>query len=335
MSFIDHKYVGLISNRLQRFTRVNQKTYNFRCPLCGDSKRNTHKTRGYIYQKKDHFLYYCHNCNASMSFGNFLKTQDVQLHTEYLQERYMEKNNAVEKKEPDITSFKRPVFQTNSPLKSLKKLSSLDPAHPALRYVNRRKIPAKFHYKLYFAPKFKSWINSVIPGKFKGEEGDEARLIIPLIDKKNHCFGVQGRSFKPDGIRYITIMFDEDNPKIFGLDSVDHDKTVYVVEGPIDSMFIDNAIAMAGSDLPFSYFKDFQKEKIVFVYDNEPRNKQIVKRMEKVVSEGYNIVIWPDGLEQKDINDMVLAGINPTKLIKENTVGGLEATMKLSMWSKV
>lgn len=335
MTLIDHKYVGLLSNRLQRFTRVNPKTYNFRCPLCGDSKRNSYKTRGYIYQKKDHLLYYCHNCNASMIFGNFLKNIDHELHKEYIQEKFMEKNNVVDRKEPDITSFKRPVFQTDSPLKVLKKISALDPDHPARRYVDKRKISTKWHYKLYYAPKFKAWINSVIPGKFKGEEGDEPRLIIPLIDEKNHCFGIQGRSFKPDGIRYITIMFEEDNPKIFGLDTVDRDKTIYVVEGPIDSLFLDNAIAMAGSDLPFSYFKNFQKEKIVFIYDNEPRNKQIVKRMEKVVEEGYNIVIWPDNLEYKDINDMVLAKVNVSDMIKFNTVNGLEATMKMAQWSKV
>lgn len=335
MFILEHKYVGLLSNRLDRFTRVNQKTYTFRCPICGDSKRNTYKTRGYIYQKQDRMLFYCHNCGASMSFGNFLKTVDHTLHNEYMQERFMERQGNVQKKEPDITSFKKPVFQTNSPLKTLKKISSLEELHPAKRYVVKRKIPPRFHHKLYFCSKFKAWINSIIPGKFKGEEGDEPRLIIPLIDKKNHVFGVQGRSFKPDGIRYITIMFDENNPKVFGLDDLDMDKPTYVVEGPIDSMFLENAIAMAGSDLPFHYFEDFKKENLVFVYDNEPRNKQIVKRMEDVIERGYNIVIWPDTIELKDVNDMVLAGLNPMAIIKQNTCNGLTAMMKLTQWKKI
>ena len=335
MFILEHKYVGLLSNRLERFTRVNQKTYTFRCPICGDSKRNSYKTRGYIYQKQDRMLYFCHNCGASMSFGNFLKTIDHTLHNEYMQERFMEKQGNVQKKEPDITSFKKPVFQTNSPLKTLKKISGLEELHPAKRYVVKRKIPPRFHHKLYFCPKFKAWINTVIPGKFKGEEGDEPRLIIPLIDKKNNVFGVQGRSFKPDGIRYITIMFDENNPKVFGLDDIDYDKPVYVVEGPIDSMFLENAIAMAGSDLPFHYFDEFRKETLTFVYDNEPRNKQIVKRMEDVIERGYNIVLWPEDMEQKDINDMVLAGLNPMSIIKQNTYSGLGAMMKLTQWKKI
>ena len=150
MSIIDHKYVGFLSNRLPLFKRVNNKTYNFRCPLCGDSKRNTHKTRGYIYQKKDHLLYYCHNCGASMSFANFLKSVDVQLHTEYLQEKFMEKNNAVDKKEPDITSFKKPVFQTNSPLRVLKKISELDHDHPANKLAHYAKEATDIEYQFPF-----------------------------------------------------------------------------------------------------------------------------------------------------------------------------------------
>ena len=335
MLIIDHKYVSLLSNRLQRFTKVNNKTYNFRCPICGDSKRNTYKTRGYIYEKKDHLLYFCHNCGASMSFGNFLKGQDPTLFQEYLQEKFIEKRADQPKAAPDITTIVWPKYRLDSPLKTLKKISVLDHDHPAKRYVVKRKIPTTFHHKLFFCPKFKKWINENIPGKFKDEDHDEPRLIIPLIDGNGHCFGIQGRGFKPDGIRYITIMFEEDSPKVFGLDTLNRDKPIYVLEGPIDSMFVENAIAMAGSDLPFHYFKDFNKEGLTFVYDNEPRNKQIVERMAKVIENGYNIVIWPDGLEQKDINDMVLAGVDHMSLIKHNTYKGLSAVARLSQWKKV
>ena len=327
MLFIDHKYTQLLSNRLERFTRVNQKTYNFRCPICGDSKKNTYKSRGYIYEKKDYLLYFCHNCGASMSFGNFLKQFDQQLYNEYNQEKYLNKED--KEKEPDITKFQPPKFRTDSPLRTLKKISQLDADHPAKRYVDKRKIPSKYHYKLCFCPKFKQWINSIVPGKFNGDAVDEARLIIPFIDKDDTCFGIQGRSFKPDGLRYITIMFDETKPKIFGLDTVDMSKTVYVLEGPIDSMFIDNSIAMAGADVSYDIPNG------VFVYDNEPRNDQIVKRMEKAINKGYNIVIWPDSLKIKDVNDMVMEGVDPMPLIKENTYSGLQAKMRLSQWKKI
>lgn len=274
-------------------------------------------------------MFYCHNCLASMSFGKFLKQIDQQLWEEYNQEKFIERNGNTAPQQPDITKIVWPKYRLESPLRFLKKISSLDPEHPAKRYVVKRKIPPQFHYKLFFAPKFKSWVNNIIPGKFK-EGDDEARLVIPFLDKEGNCFGVQGRSFKPDGIRYITIIFDNDKPKVFGLDDCDFSKPVYVLEGPIDSMFVPNAIAMAGADVDYSVLPN----NATFIYDNEPRNQQIVKRMEKVINLGYNVVIWPDDVMTKDINDMVLVGIDPLKIIRENTYTGLSAKMRVVQWKK-
>jgi transcription elongation factor Elf1 len=332
MLLIDHKYVGFISNRLERFTRLNPKTYNFRCPLCGDSKRNSYKTRGYIYEKKDRMLYFCHNCGTSTTFGNFLKQQDANLYTEYVQEKYLDKQADTEISTPDITKIVYPPYRFNSPLRDLKKISQLDHNHPAKKYVMMRKLPAKTHHKLFYAPRFKAWINSIIPRKFEVEDGDEPRLIIPFIDKDGYCYGIQGRSFRKTGIRYITIMFDEDKPKLFGLDTVDFDKPVFVVEGPLDSLFVENCIAMAGSDVSVDLIPS---NNITFVYDNEPRNLQIVSKMEKVIKAGHGIVIWPDGIVQKDINDMVLDGINAQKLISSNIYKNLGAEMKLMQWKRI
>lgn len=274
-------------------------------------------------------MFYCHNCLASMSFGKFLKQIDQQLWEEYNQEKFIEKNSNTAPQTPDITKVVWPKYRLESPLRFLKKISSLDPEHPAKRYVVKRKIPPHFHYKLFYAPKFKAWVNNIIPGKFKDGE-DEARLIIPFLDKEGNCFGVQGRSFKPDGIRYITIIFDENKPKVFGLDDCDFSKPVYVLEGPIDSMFVPNALAMAGADVSL----DILPHNATFIYDNEPRNTQIVKRMEKVIESGYNIVIWPGNIQTKDINDMVMIGIDPVKVIRENTFNGLEAKMRIVQWKK-
>lgn len=338
MIYIDNKYIGLVSARLPLFKRRND-TYNFRCPLCGDSQTNKHKTRGYLYKKTDSMLYYCHNCHASMSFGNFLKAIDPELHKGYVQEKFIEKNGVQEIKKPDITRFERPKYLIDSPLRTLKKVSQLDWDHPVKKYVNKRLIPSKFHAKLFFVPKFKKWVNTIIPDKFKSVDEDEPRLIIPFIDKDDNCFGVQGRSFKPDGIRYITIIFDDTKPKIFGLDDVDFKKTVYITEGPIDSMFLPNAIAMAGSDgvRVIDEVAGEYKSNIVFVYDNEPRNKDICKIMDKVIDLGYNVVFWPDHVQQKDINDMVLAGIKPVdikQIIDNNTYVDLKAKLKMATWRK-
>ena len=337
MLYIDHKFVNLLSNRLDRFKRSSPTLYNFRCPICGDSQKNKHKTRGYIFEKQNKLIFHCHNCNASMIFGKFLEWIDPQLFKEYKTEKYLEKQ-VQQPAKPDITKIERPRYLKGSPLRSLKKISQLPHDHPAKLYVVHRRIPPKVQYKLFYCPRFKQWVNSFIPEKFSTEGGDEPRLILPFLDKEGECFGFQGRSFKKDGIRYITIILDDSKPKIFGLDTVDFTKTFYIVEGPIDSLFLDNAVAMAGADLGIDKIcgQDLALQNCVYVYDNEPRNVQIVKKMEQIVNRGYNIVIWPSSIEGvKDINDMVLEGYDPKGMVKEFQFKGLEARLKFVEWKKV
>ena len=337
MLYIDHKFVNLLSNRLDRFKRSSPTLYNFRCPICGDSQKNKHKTRGYIFEKQNKLIFHCHNCNASMIFGKFLEWIDPQLFKEYKTEKYLEKQ-VQQPAKPDITKIERPRYLKGSPLRSLKKISQLPHDHPAKLYVVHRRIPPEVQYKLFYCPRFKQWVNSFIPEKFSTEDGDEPRLILPFLDKEGECFGFQGRSFKKDGIRYITIILDNSKPKIFGLDTIDFTKTFYIVEGPIDSLFLDNAVAMAGADLGIDKIcgQDLALQNCVYVYDNEPRNVQIVKKMEQIVNRGYNIVIWPSSIEGvKDINDMVLEGYDPKGMVKEFQFKGLEARLKFVEWKKV
>lgn len=341
MDWLDQKYIGLISNRVERFKRVNSTTFNFRCPLCGDSKTNKFKTRGYIVEKPVvGTLYYCHNCHESISLLNFLRRIDDQLAEDYKREKFIDKN--VEKPEQkeekkDISKVTVPTFMKgDSPLKKLKKISQLDPEHPVKKYVQKRQIPSNFHYKLFYAPKFKEWVNTIIPEKFNLETGDEPRLVIPFLDRNGNLFGFQGRGFKKDGIRYITIMIDDTKPKVYGLDTIDERGRVTVVEGPIDSMFLPNCVAMAGSAINLEdVFPDKPKNEIVVVMDNEPRNKDIVKRIDKYIDEGYNVCIWPEEVHQKDINDMVLEGLDPEWIILQNTKSGLIAKAALSQWKRI
>lgn len=338
MDWIDQKYVGLISNRVERFKRVNSTTYNLRCPICGDSKTHKFKARGYIVEKPTvGTLYYCHNCHASMTLGNFLNNVDSTLAEEYKRDKYLDKHKPAPTPKVDITKIKTPTFMRgDSPLKSLKKISQLDPEHPVKKYVVKRRIPSQLHYKLFYAPKFKSWVNTIIPNKFEESNDDEPRLIIPFLDEQKRLFGFQGRGFKKDGIRYITIMMDPETPKIFGLDTVNRAGRIFVVEGPIDSMFLPNCVAMAGADVKLKdVFPNTPNDQFIIVMDNEPRNKQIVDRIDKYIDMGYNVCIWPELIEEKDINDMVLAGIDPYKIIMENTKVGLMAKAALTQWKRV
>jgi len=340
MDWIDQKYINLLSGRLERFKRLRNNSFNFRCNVCGDSQKDKSKTRGYILEKpKVGTIFFCHNCHESWSFGRFLKFTDVALHDEYSREKFLERNTALnEPQKPDISKFERPKFMSDSMFKGQKKISQLEHDHPAKKYVVNRRIPTKNHHKLFYIPKFKSWVNTIIPHKFEMEEGsiDEPRLVIPFLDKDGSCFGFQGRSFRKTGLRYITIMLDENKPKVYGLDTLDARGTVFVVEGPIDSMFLPNCVAMAGSSVGLSdVFPNKDKREIIVVYDNEPRNKEIVGMIDKKIDEGYNVVIWPDRIESKDINDMVMNGLDPEQLVRENAVCGLQAKMALNMWKRV
>jgi predicted RNA-binding Zn-ribbon protein involved in translation (DUF1610 family) len=322
MDFVDVKYINLISSRLQKFKKVKNNLYNFRCPLCGDSQRNKNKARGYLYQVKNNTNFKCHNCGANISFNNFLKQLDTTIHKQYTFEKFKEgntgRNFTVE--EPKF-HFDAPKFK---PKLDLPKAS--ENPNAKLYLENRKLNPDKF----YYSDRFKEWTNS-LQSTFDSTENDEPRIIIPLF-YQNTLVGFQGRALGPNKIKYITIMLNDDAPKIYGLDEVKKDQTVYITEGPFDSTFIRNAIALCGAD------GDVDKWGIrnpVWIYDNEPRNAEIHSRISRVIDNGERVVIWPSTIREKDINEMILSGLNVQSVIESNTYSGLEAKLKFTTWKKI
>ena len=333
MSFIDEKYISLVSSRLQKFTKKKTGLYNFRCNYCGDSERQKSKARGYLYQIKNDYNYKCHNCGVTRTLTNFLKDLDTVLYDQYVMERY--KNGLTGKKsntpEPEF-KFEVPIFKKKS--FNLPTILELNKEHLARVYLEKRQIPEKFLNQLYYCEKFKEWTNTQ-KETFKSVQYDEPRIIIPLI-KDGEIFGYQGRSLnKSSKVKYITIILDDNQPKIFGWDNVDWKKTIYIVEGPFDSMFLNNSIAMVGADMDYMFFIQNYDCEFVFVYDNEKRNKEMISRVEKTIDMKFPIVIWPQDLKCKDINDMILAGLDVEKIIKDNTFMGLVAKAKLIGWKRV
>jgi hypothetical protein len=335
MSYIEKKYIGLVASRLEKFCEKGPDNYNFRCPYCGDSQRTKNKARGYLYAIKDTFNYKCHNCGKSSSFKTFIKDIDSSLHDQYVIEKFKHSKN---QKIGLVPESKIQLKET--PKKQLKKffdlptISELNKEHFARQYVEQRKIPENKFNDLYFCEKFKVWTNSQ-KQTFKSIQYDEPRIIIPLTYNKK-IFGFQGRSLsKKPKLKYITIILDNSYPKIYGLDFIDWSKSVYVVEGPLDSMFIENSIAMVGADLNVNVIPNYEKTDYIFVYDNEKRNKEIVNRIEKTIDDGDMVVIWPDDLKEKDINDMILSGIPVMEMLKDRTYKGLQAKAKFIGWKRV
>lgn len=325
MDLVDSKFVSLLSPRLEKFSRKKADLYNFRCPICGDSSKNRSKTRGYLYVVKNNTNYKCHNCGASMSFNNFLKQLDPILHKQYIMEKFKEGHTGKCYPTPNPKfEFRKPVFKKKTKINLPK--AAENPA--AKEYLEKRKLnPEKF----YYAESFKEWANTLTKA-FDSTDYDDSRIVIPLYTKEGNLFGFQGRALGPSKVKYITIMLQEDHPKVYGLEKIDPNKTVYVVEGPFDSTFIPNAIAMCGADVSLD---SLGLKDLVYVYDNEPRNREICSRIEKVIDQGKKLVIFPSRVEQKDINDMVLAGLNVQSMLESNTYSALTARIKFNEWKRL
>ena len=327
---IDNQFVFNISAQLDQFKKKNKGTYNFRCPYCGDSQKYKNKARGYFFTSKGDLVYKCHNCGVGRSFGNFLKEQFPLVHDQYVMEKYKAgltgKHRSVPKPE---FHFDKPTFKRRI---HLEPLSSLNNSHLALAYVMGRGLPLDKLDQLYYCPNFKVWTNG-LKHTFKSTKHDEERIIIPLNDKDGNLMGFQGRAFHhPTQMRYITVMLEKDAPKIYGLDKINDKEPIFIVEGPFDSLFLGNSVAMAGSDLdPRSFgWSDY-----IWVYDNEPRNREIINRIENTIDRGDKVVIWPKSIDEKDINDMFNSGIDPQSVIESNIYQGLQAKLQLNNWKKI
>ena len=329
-SYIDLKYINELSARLSQFKKKGDYLYNFRCPHCGDSKKSKTKARAYFYRVKNDMFFKCHNCGEGQSLTNFLKFIDTKKYEQYLLERY--KGSAPSTPQPKFDDFK-PVFKESDILDGLQCVSDLNEDHPVVQYVVNRKIPEKYFSKLFLCDKFMTFVNKVKPNTFPHVKGEHPRLIIPFYDSEEKIFAFQGRAFGKEQPKYLTIKLDESKQKVYGLERVNLQEPIYIVEGPIDSLFIDNCLAAAGADLTLRV----EPSNVTYIFDNEPRNKEIIKRMYDVIEKDYNIVIWPNELQLKDVNDMVVSGMSKAKvqtIISTNTFSKLEALTKLSYYKK-
>lgn len=333
--WIDRKYAGLLSARLDRFEIKQHQPYlaNFRCPVCGDSKKNKWKARGFLFTKKGGLFFKCHNCNHSSSLGSLIKQLDPNMYKQYVMERYAESGHRTQSHANVATvfDFAQPTFKQKSILDEL-----FEPVTdtPAQEYLQQRFIPKDKWSMLYYvddASKLEQ-----LDEKYQDRIiGNDQRLVLPFYDAQGELVGVSARALGDSKLRYITVRINENHPMIFNLDKVDMQRTIYVTEGPIDSLFVDNAIAVGNSDLK-SISNVLPKENVVLVFDNQPRNQQLVNVMQTAIDQDYSMVIWPSSIEQKDINEMVIDGVTDIQsIIDKNTYRGLKLALRFNSWKKV
>jgi hypothetical protein len=336
MLFIDTKYITTVGFYLRNFKKKKDNLYNCSCPLCGDSEKKKAKARGYFYQKNSSMFYKCHNCGAGLSIGNFLKECFPAQYDQYVLEKY-KSNTEIKKDTIEKLDVVKKIQLCEFKTSYAKKLSELDDNHYAKKYAISRKIPRSVFNRIFFTEDFSELVDDVFPNMYENLQKNDPRLVIPFFSSDKKIIGMQGRSFGADKkLRYITIRANKDIDLIYGLDCFDRNKTGYVVEGPIDSLFIPNCISPANSDL-VSVSHKLNLQNLVLIYDNEPRNREIVNLIKSAIDNGNNVCIWPKDVREKDINDMILNGKTKEEIlsiIHNRTFSGLKAQLEFSQWKK-
>jgi transcription elongation factor Elf1 len=339
---IDSKFVRLLSSRLRNFKQKKDYLWNFSCPFCGDSKKNLSKARGYVFAKGNNLFYGCHNCGEGTNVANLVKQVDPSLHQEYTLERYKEGKSNTSNFKATTLNISPPRFDKLAKQKVFEHsewCDKLPSGHFCLTYLQKRQIPQEYYSKLLFTSKYKQFIDVLVPNHGK-QLIDDARLIIPFYDVYNNLIAVSGRALENSDktLRYITIRtVDSDSKLVYGMDKVDLNQTVKIVEGPIDSLFLSNCLASGDANLNLTA-KNISADDKILIFDNEPRNKEIVKLMQDAIKSDSYVVIWPDTIQAKDINEMVMSGISNDeieKIISSNSFKGLRAQMKFVSWKKV
>lgn len=342
----EEHYIRLLAAQLKGFKKT-ASSYNFKCPLCGDSKRNKSKQRGYLYSRNGEWFFHCHNGCPGRHFKWFLKHINPVLYQDYVLDNF-NRLDSKEKPEP----IKKAVPVAEQFFKKLPKISSLSPLHPVKQFIVARQIPTDFHHQLFFCKTFKAFTNQLIPDKFEEGLKDESRIVIP-ITRNGNIVGFQGRAIGKSDAKYITIVLDEEfSPLIFNYDNVNWNEKHYIFEGVFDSIFVPNSLAVCGSGLLRAVQRlNKPKNNSVLCFDNEPRNVANIDQMKKAVLSGFRICVMPDTHKFKDVNDYVLSvvgkqefvqterikalGHEIKRLIDKNTYYGLNAELKLAEWSKV
>lgn len=335
--WLDEKYLRFLSPQLERFTQKQAHTYNFRCPLCGDSDRIQSKTRGYVYAKGQQLMFKCHNCSIALPFVALLRRMSRHLYDQYLLEKLKDERpveRAPEREVPAIQEIKRgaelPILTLFS--------SSTHALHDVYLYAKNRGLNDDALARLSATNKAYSWLLPLV-GEDKAKKVADGLnyLVLPMCLPDGTWYGAQLRMASRK--EYITFRWSHEPLKVFGLNAVDPQRSVYIVEGPVDALCLPNAIAACGSDLIGAWqhveqmCPEFRQAERIYVWDNEPRNKEVVRHLRDAIRLREKVVIWPKSFP-KDINDAVLEGIEVESLVRTRTFSGLMSELEFESWKK-
>ena len=344
--YIDIKYARLLGSRLKNFKQVRGNTFAF-SHSCEDFTRSKIKTRGSIYVIKDSLNFHCYHCGASSRFSTLLRQEDPNLYDEYRMETFKE-SHVNSRNDSIVIRDSQPVAEQeivqNTPQKpssaldsDIVLLSGLKSNHPVMKYVESRCIPTEFYDRIGFVPDFRDFAIKY-DGQFKKSKHTHPRLVFPYYDTDDSIICYSCRAFGKEQPKYIKLAVDNSKQKLYGIWRLDYSKPIYVVEGQIDSLFIDNCIAVGSAD----YSSDFiikHKDNIVIVPDSDyKRNPQVYGALEKAIDRGFKVSLFPESIPWKDVNDMVVKGGLSKEYIHDmidaNIMQGIRAKLELSFRKK-
>ena len=323
---------------LRNWKRSNNRII-FSCPMCGDSHDDPTKARCNIHEYKQTLIVSCYNCGASISFEKFLREYNSTLYKQFKLETIGNGTNSgySRKDSSQLIESKAEKFLKTEVLDNQWKKVFSKPRGEAYDYLRSRKIPIDSN--ILWANNFR---NSIIDlYELYGLDVDEmspckeeGRIIFPFL-YDNVLTYIQGRSIDSSidkRYRYMTMEINGGN-KVYGHEKLTKDGAIYVTEGPIDSLFVGNGIAVADANLTrASQFVD--KSRLVCIFDNEPRSTIAIGKLEGALRSGYKVVIFPDYVVEKDLNEMVLAGRDVKELVGAYQYSGPAGLLRLNKWKK-
>lgn len=356
---LESTYLSKVSHRLRNFRwNVSGSLANFSCPICGDSKHDKTKARGYILENHDKTVFYCHNCAHSSLFGNFLEYVNPSVAKEYKLESFRQRsqNSRTPKSFGELAKaskteggFENTPTPTPAPKDAIVKLPpdvvefeqalvpilDLPNNHLARVYLRGRFVDEeKFGEDLFFLPETQMIKRIPKYDQSFSSYDTTPRVVIALTDQQGIRCGYVARSLDPTAKKRYVSLSVTDGPIIYGLNHIDPNRRVYALEGVFDAFLLPNSLASLSSN-----FKDIQAlglKDLVIIRDNEPRATQIHKLWEHDLKNGFRLFCWPKYIRGKDLQEVVANKEIPRDkiqaLIDSHIISGTRGLIQFKSW---
>lgn len=325
------------TNLYRRKIDVYPDRWNFCCPFCGDSVNDNRKKRGNLYLNS--MSYHCYNCGCHYGIISFLHQFDeemtgedkvviheIQQNSKKFERRYncSKSTSIIYQLLEQLAIPKGIFFKVNDLVSPYKNLF-------ASEYLKSRKIDIRKWKYFAFKEKTKELYilninqNDRIIGyqiRQLDKNSKKPRYLTKSLSKiYNEIFGKNIETIilnllskidnsekfinEEDGIENIVAHVDKLSG-LFNVMNIDIINQLTVVEGPIDSLMLDNCVALQGATKMNDYFDNVDNVRYLFDNDMVGRKHSIDK-----IKNHKHVFLWDMYLNKikctdkiKDVNDL-------------------------------